>query len=283
MLFLLEPGFVYSQSDYFPVGGFNLQLTDRPGVPYTALNNYNRTLTQQGSGPLYPVPVSRHHIIPFSTLRGFYNRVATDGHLRELSSFLNVFSSSLNYYAGANGLNCRTIRSDIIEAENLAWSQSLGMAIYDGEQNAPGFDTFEQFYAWLPGNLFIGPTERNDDPNNGFETASRIIVESETYDELLSLYNEMRQYIADGNVDLLRKISMRLSRIAKKQRIYQLNSNDWKEDKNGKYVLKTPRQSTLTTNQIDDIKIGEECNNISPTFINTLTAATLLLGPTSIL
>jgi len=68
--------------DLLPRGTYALNLgNQRPNSPYPAMQNYNTTLDQPGSGPGFPVQVSRHHIIPYTTLRDFYNAVLNNGHI----------------------------------------------------------------------------------------------------------------------------------------------------------------------------------------------------------
>jgi hypothetical protein len=55
-------------------GEFNLDMSGlgKPGHPYARLPNYNRELIAQGSGPEFLTPISRHDIIPYSTLLAFF-------------------------------------------------------------------------------------------------------------------------------------------------------------------------------------------------------------------
>lgn len=47
----------------------------------------------------------------------------------------------------------------------------------------------------MPGNLFQGPRERSDDPGEKFELYSKTILGEERYGELLSLYNNITNFI----------------------------------------------------------------------------------------
>lgn len=157
-------------------GSFALNINYRPAVPYPALDNFNARLTESGRGPSYTVEVSRHHIIPFNLLRNFYNRVSENNRLTNLSGFLNTYSDNVRLYASSNGIDCSRLGNDLFNAGNLAQGQSTGWTISGGGGMPYGFDTFEQFYAWLPGNLFIGPNNRSDDPSEGFESNAHVMA-----------------------------------------------------------------------------------------------------------
>ncbi|WP_158653304.1 hypothetical protein [Aeromonas veronii] len=257
-------------------GDFKLTLSERPNVPYQSLNNYNSSLTASGSGTDYIIPVSRHHIIPFGVLRSFYNKVAENNRLRSLSGFLNSFSSSLSFYAASNGANCASFGNDLIDAGNLAQGQAFGLTRAAAlSSNAPlGFATFEEFYAWLPGNLFIGPTNRIDDPQSGFEVSSRTIVGEDTYTTLFRAYNNMQNYINTGDASLLNSISADLTNISKRKSIYPLQSEHWevRKDAEGKYVynIRKTSKSLNAISQVDNEALSEECSDMRPTLMKYL-------------
>lgn len=250
-------------------GDFVLGVGERPTAPYQSLNNYNPSLTASGSGPSYTVTVSRHHIIPFGVLRSFYNRVAENNRLPNLSGFLNSFSNSLSFYAGSNGVDCGSLGNDLIDAGNLAQAQAFGLAQAGGSNHALGFDTFEQFYAWLPGNLFIGPNNRSDDPESGFEYFSRTIVGEDTYNKLLRVYENMQRYLNTNDASLLRSISADLTSISKRKSIYSLQSEHW-ELKNGKYNIKKTSKSLKAISQVESDALSEECTDSQPSLIKYL-------------
>ncbi len=250
-------------------GDFVLNMGDRPGVPYQQLNNYNPSLTEAGVGPGYTVSVSRHHIIPRLTLSRFYNRVAELHRLPNLSGFFNSFSNSLSFYAGSNGVDCGLLGNDLVDAGNLAQAQAFGLARASGSNHALGFDTFEQFYIWLPGNLFIGPRSRSDDPGDDFELNARTIVGEDTYNRLLRAYMNMVKFLQTNDTSLLNSISADLTTVSKRQSIYSLQSEHW-ELKNGEYNIKKPSVSLKAIPQEENDSLSEECVDIQPSLINYL-------------
>jgi hypothetical protein len=261
-------------------GDFKLTLSERPNVPYQSLNNYNPSLTASGSGGNYIIGVSRHHIIPFGVLRGFYNKVAEKNRLRNLSGFLNSFSNSLSFYAASNGADCVSFGDDLVDAGNLAQGQAFGLTRtanleLNPNANAPlGFATFEEFYAWLPGNLFIGPTNRTDDPQSGFEVSSRTIVGEDTYTTLFRAYNNMQNYINTGDASLLNSISADLTKISKIKSIHPLKSEHWEvgKDADDKYIytIRKPSKSLKAISQVDNEALSEECTDMRPTLMKYL-------------
>ncbi|MGX5834623.1 hypothetical protein ACWIJ6_10845 [Aeromonas piscicola] len=238
-LVLLIPVVVLANpSDQLPIGTFELNIGARPSAPYPAMNNYNTDLTAQGSGSAYPVTVSRHHIIPFNVLRSFYNRLAERNRFANLGSFFTTYSDNLRFYASGNNIDCGNLGNDLVDAGNLALAHRYSLARAGGNVMAPGFDTFEQFYAWLPGNLFIGPNERSDDPGEGFENNAHVVVGAAYFDILSRTYQNMLRFNnGDDSQNLLNAISVDLTRIAQRRNIFSLNSQNWIYV-HGKYQLR---------------------------------------------
>lgn len=239
LLVLLIPVVVLANpSDQLPIGTFELNIGARPSAPYPAMNNYNTDLTAQGSGSAYPVTVSRHHIIPFNVLRSFYNRLAERNRFSNLGGFFTTYSDNLRFYASGNNIDCGTLGNDLVDAGNLALAHRYALARPGGNAMAPGFDTFEQFYTWLPGNLFIGPNERSDDPGEGFESNAHVVVGAAYFDILSRTYQNMVRFNnGDDSPNLLNAISVDLTRIAQRRSVFSLNSQDWVYI-HGKYQLR---------------------------------------------
>lgn len=264
LITMSAPLTVFSQpSNNSVFGQFELNIGSRPSVPYLPLNNYNTSLTDSGTGSQYTVAVSRHHIIPFNVLRAFYNRVSQQNALTQTRGFLGVFSNNLVYYASAGGSNCQIMGNDLVDAANLAEGQGLGITTGGGSSMAPGFDTFEQFYAWLPGNLFIGPNNRSDDPMDRFESNARVVVGDENFNILSRTYNNMIRY-NNGDNSLLNSITSDLSRIANRRTVYSLRAGDW-EFVNGKYRLRTTGKFTDPADDINKNHYnGNTCESFRP-------------------
>ena len=275
LLVLLIPVVVLANpSDQLPIGTFELNIGARPSAPYPAMNNYNTDLTAQGSGSAYPVTVSRHHIIPFNVLRVFYNRVAENNRFTNLGGFFTTYSNNLRFYASGNNIDCNGLGNDLIDAGNLALAHSYNLARPGGNQMAPGFDTFEQFYAWLPGNLFIGPNQRWDDPNEGFESNAHVVVGAPYFDILSRTYRNMLRFNNGDDSPNLLNAAVDLTRIAQRRSVFSLKSQDWVYV-NGKYKLRDTRinKEDYTTEAVKTKKTNDNtCVDMSPNLLEKIVA-----------
>lgn len=258
LILSLLPYFVMAAPDQFPPGQYELDLGARPSAPYNQLQNYNTALTQQGSGTDYTVPASRHHIIPYNRLRDFYNRMLEQGDMLRFRSFFLSLSDNIPHYASAAGLDCGAKGDNFVEAMNLASALAENYARPGGVLPPPGLDDFQQFYAWLPGNLFIGPSNRSDDPGEYFETNANYIIGDDAARNLNLAYTAMGRYIA-GESGILGQIAQRLTQVSLRRSVYPLNSSDWIRQKNGKYEINTSRQNELRSKSAMTMESDDKC------------------------
>ena len=257
-------------------GVFFLNIRQRPSAPYPVLQNYNAALTAHGSGREYQVPVSRHHIIPFNVLRDFYNRVSANNRLRRIGGFLLEFAENIESYANRAGLNVQRIGPEIQMAANLSEGQAVGFTRPSGQNIPPEFDTFEQFYAWLPGNLFIGPRNRSDDPENNFESNARAFLTQRDFERFERIYRDMVGYIESNDNGALNRLANDLPQLARRTGVYDINPEAW-EFVNGKYRLKNRNRFTKKDDFIypDLVQKEDEVDDGSnhlyrPTLLQTL-------------
>ncbi|WP_429180362.1 hypothetical protein [Aeromonas salmonicida] len=194
--------------------------------------------------------------------------------LPNISGFFHTYSDNLRYYASGNDIDCRNLGGDLIDAANLALAQSIGLASPEGTAMAPGFDTFEQFYAWLPGNLFIGPSNRSDDPGEGFESDANIVVGAEYFNILSRAHRNMQRFNnGDDNPILLNAITVGLTKIAKRRSMFSLASQDW-ESVHGKYRHRQHQlneEERITQPQKTPLSRSNTCEAMTPTLVETLT------------
>ncbi|RZF23554.1 hypothetical protein EVC45_43830 [Paraburkholderia sp. UYCP14C] len=278
-IFILPIIVFASPNDDLPIGSFNgkfeLNIEARPSTPYAAMRNYNTNLTEQGSGPAYPTAVSRHHIIPLDVLNRFYNRLAELNRFPNVGGFFNAYANNVRFYAGYNEINCGNLDIDLVNAGNLAIAQGLFMAQPGGHAMAPGFDTFEQFYAWLPGNLFIGPspTIRSDDPStreDPFERNAHVIVGAEYFNVLSRVYQNMTRFIR-GDDSVLNSISVDLTRVAQRRQIFPLNPHNWLYT-HGEYRLRDDNSDNGGYAMKSKVSNNDACVDMSPTLLKKITA-----------
>ena len=260
LLTILSFSSICYANDDFPPGNYKIDIAaagGRPSSPYPPLENYNRALTRSGTGSEFTVPVTRHHIIPYQLLRDFYNMVTTNGDMARFRSFFLTMGATLPYYASSNAIDCSGgAFSDLSAASTLAQALGSLYANGGGQINPPGLDTFQQFYTWLPGNLFVGPSNRSDDPHDGmaFEQNAATVVGAARFAILQRAYNNLIQYVQHGNRNVLRAIAGDLSQIAAIRSVYALDRSDW-ELVSGQYRLRAnaPRKkdSDEVTTQIN--------------------------------
>ena len=90
-----------------------------------------------------------------------------------------------------------------------------------------GWDNFAQLYAWIPGNLFIGPSNRADDPGEDFDTPALVVVGSPTYNRLQTVDNAITSYVNSGNGQDAARATVNLNQVARRQTYDDLNPQDW--------------------------------------------------------
>ncbi|NEQ65955.1 MAG: hypothetical protein F6K21_10720 [Symploca sp. SIO2D2] len=210
---------------------YNLLMpNERPGAPYSQLNNYNTSLTATGSGSGYPVEVMRHHIVPDSKLKEFWNKMVNNDHLvTAADGLLKVIHDTVDQYQMTlNTADRNTVKLLTDKIRNKEYQHN------PNRPSPEGFDNLAQVYEWLPGNLFIGPKggngqyQRSDDPGNNFEKNSDVIVGSSAYNDLKNACLSIKAYLLPtGQVANARTASMNLSNVAKKTKLYDLKKDNW--------------------------------------------------------
>lgn len=270
---LLFPCAAFSgPNDEWPLPGeHKLKMSGRVDVPYPSLPRYNEDLTQSGTNPSqFPVQMSRHHIIPLGSLRAFFNTVAIRGHFNRLSGFFRVFSDNICPYAERALVDIQRDGPDLQNAANVGLAiESRWINHADNARPPEGIDTLHQYFAWMPGNLMIGPNQRNDDPGALFEENSNAIIGQEAYDISLRVYSNMNRYVNDDDSSLLQVINGDLMSIARVTDIYALRADDWVRDADGKYSIKPSRESRTMaahSNQPRPKSTSSTCKNFSPNF-----------------
>lgn len=251
--FMLTYSFTYHEISYsqpsFTRGAYNIEISSRMDTPYPALPNYTPDLTQSGTGAQYTVPVSRHHIIPFDTLRTFYNNLVARGDLFQLRGFLGEFAGRIPDYAGFGGIDCTARTSDFQSAAAIAVGISGGSIRPGGTTIPEGFDTFNEFYIWMPWNLFIGPSNRDDDPGSALDQGARYIINDDrTYSMINEVYNLMLDYNRQDPGIRLDRIGSLLRTLSRTVTMYPLEADQWIRSSTDSYrIRRTDNQKRSTT------------------------------------
>jgi hypothetical protein len=223
-------------------GTFNLLMGERPGTIYPNLENYNQDLTHTGPNPdNFPVEMTRHHIIPYNQLRRFWNRMVQEGHLRNApSSLFDGITNLLRQDDTGFTLN----QADREQAIQLLEDIRQGRVTHDANSLTPnGWDSFQQVYAWMPGNLFFGPggNFRTGDPGEEFEGDAGSVVGENGFAQYERANRLITQYDRNHGIGLVQDIARILGNIAspRRRQPFALNSANWyRETSTGKYRLR---------------------------------------------
>ncbi|OPC77694.1 hypothetical protein B4N89_35930 [Embleya scabrispora] len=148
---------------------WNLENIARMGQPYSVLDRG----TVQGHGGL---AMTYHHVVPYNVLRKLWNdSLETPA---DMQSFMGRLAEHVTLYASMRTQHGGRLHPDDVGAAGaLATLIAGGAVVHDKSARRPGgFDDLVTIYQWLPGNLFIGPTERADDPHERFESGARPVL-----------------------------------------------------------------------------------------------------------
>ncbi|MGH3810809.1 MAG: hypothetical protein ACRDRU_30185 [Pseudonocardiaceae bacterium] len=174
------------------------------------------------------VNLSRHHIIPYNTLRDFWNMLVTQNMIGLARPLLEAIHKNVKNYTITldqdQRITVRAVIKSIIngdrEFDNTAW------------------EYFARVYLWLPGNIFIGPFSdiRQDDPGGDFEGKAGPIVGSRHL-SMWTAYNRMTMYV-DGNLhknEYAQEAIKRLVEIAPINNLIPLNRLNWRRGKQAQH------------------------------------------------
>jgi hypothetical protein len=228
-----------AQGSDYPAGQYKIAFSnDRPSQPYANLDNYNTALTKSGSGLDYPIGVSRHHIIPYNTIRDFFNLLWQSQSRTALAGkYFTMLGNHIPDYAKIGGGNAAAAE----QASTFAKRLGSGYVKPGGATTAPGTDDFLEYVAWMPGNLFIGPSGqfRTDDPGENFETNAKYIIGQKRFDTLVAIRDAMVAYQANPTDARVTEIAKNLESVAQITRVQPLVSTDWVKTGTNKYAIDT--------------------------------------------
>lgn len=117
---------------------------------------------------------SYHHVVPYCDLRDFWNKLV-ENNIIAGGEFLRVLRRNLDLqqYVDLLEPGGNLGNNDAREIVNLARDIYTGAVCHaEGAGNRPpGWDNLVLVYSWLPGNLFVGPSDRCDDRGDEFDQA----------------------------------------------------------------------------------------------------------------
>lgn len=134
--------------------------------------------------------ISRHHIIPYSVLRDFWNNIIRDSaHFTRFGLFLeHLTNNALMFYQGQGFITQRIHEAYLISQRIINGRLQLPT------DHRQGVRTLQMLFVWMPGNIFFGARNRADDPGDNFEIDADLIVGTENRDRLHNIYDGMLSY-----------------------------------------------------------------------------------------
>lgn len=153
---------------------------------------------------------TRHHVIPFSRVRLFFNNAL------KMDSFMEFFCESLykvmNFFteiASTDGqfenISIGNERDNYIMQLIFALSNSEREALFKNLNNRDAVKRdIHRFFVWFPANIFIGPTDRSDDPGDEFEINASYVIGYRRYNvlkEINMLMIVFNDRVANSKID----------------------------------------------------------------------------------
>ena len=177
-------------------------------------------------GPLC-VPLGCHHIVPFSQLMMYWDTHIDEGHLEYSHKFLQCFARSLGSYSVK-----RTEFSD--DAKTFCKLLLNKNIVHDDKACSPQEkDLFADMFAYILGNVFIGPLAENspycrvDDPGNNFENNAWVMTGNSSFSALFELNRMITEYLRLPGKGLASRIATALTNLVRQSEPYKLNPECW--------------------------------------------------------
>ncbi|HEX3524179.1 MAG TPA: hypothetical protein VHT52_19075 [Stellaceae bacterium] len=196
--------------------------------------------------------MTRHHVIPYNRLVQFWNTLLVNRQLGRgpglANGLLNGMIATLNNYQFGPSRNNNILPDDRRNIIILLEGMRDGTIRHDeGVVRPDEIDNLAAVYQWLPGNLFIGPQNRSDDPGAAFETGAVVVVGGGNFSMYRRANDAIQTYLgAPGSVDgqnEARQAADNLSDIATIESVFPLNPNNRVKNPNGSYRLASIAQS----------------------------------------
>ncbi len=172
----------------------------RPQNPHPT--RYRLTIGSRGDMRLPPQPagMTYHHIIPFNELRAFWN-AGVACNLEQLRETIvpALFRAIPGYPLDtANPARSRLLVASADRLLRMIWT---GNYVHDPDApNSPDvIEDFKVVYTWMPGNIFAGPSNRANDPEDLFDSFASRVVEGGRYLAALRAHQAIQAYLARGH------------------------------------------------------------------------------------
>ncbi|WP_018501794.1 hypothetical protein [Parafrankia discariae] len=174
---------------------YNLNLKGRTNNPLKTLPG--KTISGKKVDLMY------HHIVPLSKLRDFWNKLVESGRTENLKFLLQLRDGiTEGTYSELLSPIGNIHESDAAQAAELASGIYNGTVSHDpkAKSRPDPWDDFISVYTWIPGNLFIGPRDRVDDPKDNLDEIASHIIGSDRegrYDKISKAFTEISKYLDD--------------------------------------------------------------------------------------
>eukprot|EP01084_Bolivina_argentea_P203452 347493_1 len=169
---------------------------------------------------MHPIGFSRHHIIPHSQLKRFWDKSIAGNKLTQLMPMIIKLRDNRD-------LNLPPATQAIMT--NLA---EVTDKHANGEPPGDNVAKIMQAFCWMPCNLFVGPNgnRRVDDPQDVFEFSALSIVGPKQFGLLLNAYDAIRDInTASGppTITQVKHVITLLKDINIKPRYYRFERRKW--------------------------------------------------------
>lgn len=146
--------------------------------------------------------LSCHHALPYHRLRDFWNRAVRDNFDDFRGTFVEPFAQSLLRYPIAPDPTA-TIGYAATAAALLGQVVSRAVAHDDACPALPNWTWVAEIYAWMPGNLFLGPLRpekkkhpgRGSDPGEEFDHFASQCMPHKQYVKVQTAYQAISTYL----------------------------------------------------------------------------------------
>ncbi|MFG2530418.1 DUF6603 domain-containing protein [Streptomyces sp. NPDC048516] len=192
------------------------------------------------------IPLSRHHVIPYAHLLNFWNRVveneynktspSPEGLKEKLQALVKVILDVCGEYQGFEGNIC-SFRDFVDKFIASEYAHRVADPPDPPKSRPEGFYRVLRFFAWLPGNLFIGPNSehRYKDPKGGFERDCAPIVGEDALRIRRGAFANLERYLQNPGLTSEGKEFVdkyiKLIKEGTGDRIWPLRHVDWERGK----------------------------------------------------
>lgn len=206
------------------------------------------------------IRLSRHHVIPYATLRNFYNSMLTNQHHNAFQSLIDNVINRLAPIAYGRTLTPIQIEYMPDTVHDLTANQLRQVGDVSDVTMA------QQIFAWLPFNIYIGPhpSFRIDDPGrNIFDTTAYAVVGGDHAADLSRTYYYMTRYIHGGQDDDLQETMDRLIRLSNsRQTPFSFVRNQWRVRRDSavyRFIANTRTVESLSMSVYRPLRDDEFC------------------------